>query len=1107
MARPALVVSLPGAWWEVTYKLVARDASQIAQMLSTIDSVGNEIARQRSRLRSTWQVHTQAVANVEAQLQAVDFTLAKRRKLLEEVVSNFGMVPDVSRDYGSVPDASIVGWLRGGENGTWAVNSDIDRAFDDDHQTARAKFIEYRRKTFWGAAKRAVVEALGRYRLRLDRLEQVRGLIQTELARVKEARQETVTNERTMAESALAPTLALARQAEERLPPPMQPWTDDSWAAWAVPEPIDGAHALYAGGLAPLEDGDLGPNARFGTEALVPLFVSLRQNVQIGFTSNSRQRAVALARSLLLRELASAQPGEIQLSFFDPIGLGQSADELLELAEYDPTLIGGKVWSSSQDLLVRLAEQTSHIELVTQKYLRSTYENIDDFNTAAGEVAEPYRLLVLFDFPTGFSDEAMGRLTSIVTNGSRCGVHTLLLSNGSSSPPYGVDPSQIAGCMRRIDLDANFAHTHQGYTLQLRLRREPETSASEAIAKRIVDGVGRAAVGRIEAAVSFDKVMGLFSAVAGRGIRPELSQAISAVRVDDPATWWRVDSSGGLFAPIGQKGAREVATLGFDSSDHSGALLVGRPGSGKSTLLHTYVGGLTTVYSPSELELYLIDFKEGVEFKSYAAEGLPHARVVAIESDREFGVSVLQSLRDELVRRGELFRSTGGQHAGLREFRTSSREPLPRILLVFDEFQVLFAKNDKVGLAAADLLETIIRQGRGFGIHVLLGSQSLSGLDALGAHVPQLLPTRILLPATELDGRRVLGDNNDAGQYLTTHGEGILNAAGGAVEANERFKGAILAEQDRIRRLQQLRDKANREGFGRRPTVFEGNASTPLDAVPATQFCEEVASTGAAPIRLRVGSPMTISGVADLELKREAGANVLAVMRDGEGDSIGIQPSAGPAYGLLCAAVASAAQSGATIDVIDFMSVDDGLDETFEPYLNSGRLTLRRRRAFGALVHELAEEVADRLDNDDSYRTMRLTVLFGVHRARELDSEIGSLDADVQLSEHLERVMRDGPEVGVHVWLWADSVGGASRRLSSRMMRECSWRVAGKMSADDSLSLLGTDLAADIRERQLVLVNDDLGVSTRAVGFSPPTRAWLEETLRIRDSSTPSRDD
>jgi hypothetical protein len=62
-------------------------------------------------------------------------------------------------------------------------------------------------------------------------------------------------------------------------------------------------------------------------------------------------------------------------------------------------------------------------------------------------------------------------------------------------------------------------------------------------------------------------------------------------------------------------------------------------------------------------------------------------------------------------------------------------------------------------------------------------------------------------------------------------------------------------------------------------------------------------------------------------------------------------------------------------------------------------------------------------------------------------------------------------------------------------MRECSWRIAGKMSADDSLSLLGTERAAEIRDRQLVLSNEDLGVLTRAMTFALPSAAWLEKTL------------
>ena len=137
----------------------------------------------------------------------------------------------------------------------------------------------------------------------------------------------------------------------------------------------------------------------------------------------------------------------------------------------------------------------------------------------------------------------------------------------------------------------------------------------------------------------------------------------------------------------------------------------------------------------------------------------------------------------------------------------------------------------------------------------------------------------------------------------------------------------------------------------------------------------------------------------------------------------------------------------------------------------------------------------DRVEQDDTLRPARLAFLFGIHRARELDSDIGSLDADPELAEALEEVMRDGPEVGVHVWLWSDSVGGAARRLSSRMMRECAWRIAGKMSPDDSLSLLGNERAAEIRDRQLVLANDDLGILTRAMSFGLPGAGWLAGVL------------
>lgn len=1064
-----------------------------ADVIGWVAAVPTEIARGREALAEVAADGAKQIAEAESRLRVLTEVIGRRRNQVERLEVGFPkQLPEAEIDQqarGLRPDS----WFQEDHLGGWLIRADFERFLEDTARQCEGALTEWRNRTFGGAYLREATRTYVGLAATMRRMHQTAAELEQDLQRIRAEQAERMGRTRRAATETLDPVVTRLESGFQTLPAPFRPWTSPVWESWS--EPVSGALAtpVYAGTLRALPDPELGGGEVFGAGVGAPLLIPLRGNLELVYGEQVRESALGLMRSLVLRHLAAAPPGELQLTFFDPVGLGQSAGELLDLAEYDPTLIGGKVWSAAADLEARLVEQTAHVELVIQRYLRTTYASVDEFNAEAGEVAEPYRLLVVVDFPTGFTEETLARLKSVMQNGPRCGVNVLLLHNSAAATPYGVVPAILDGESWRIDLARDFVDRHGEYALRSELLPDAGPVPVE-VAKRIVDTVGRRVIARTEGAVTFEKVFGLFSDTARRGLRPELGGVPADVAPAEAGTWWRADSTRGLFAPIGQKGARDAAVLGFDSSDSSGALLVGRPGSGKSTLLHSFLAGLTTLYGPDQLELHLVDFKEGVEFASYATEGLPHARTVAIESDREFGLSVLQSMVAELTRRGELLRATGGRHTGLQALREATGEAVPRVLLVFDEFQVLFARNDKVGMAASELLETLIRQGRGFGIHVLLGSQSLSGLDALGTHVPQLLPTRILLAATDLDQRRVLGDHNDAGRYLTTHGQGILNREGGAVEANERFKGALLAEDERLARLRVMRVMADRAGFTRRPMVFEGNSAAPLQAVDPARFRAELAAGGARPVRLRVGLPMTAGAQADVLLRRESGANLLAVVRDGEGDG----PVAGPAAGLLAATVASAAQGDARIDVIDFLSVDDGLDVVLEPFLDEGRITLRRRRAFAALVRSALEEMRDRIAVDDGGRQAWLLGLFGVHRARDLDSDVSSLDADVELAEALEEILRDGPEVGIHVWMWADTVTGVSRRLSSRMIRECGWRVAGRMSGDDSHSLLGTEAAGDLRDTQLLLSNDDRGLTMRLTGFGVPPADWLRGVLAAR---------
>src|SRR6185295_2441072 len=157
---------------------------------------------------------------------------------------------------------------------------------------------------------------------------------------------------------------------------------------------------------------------------------------------------------------------------------------------------------------------------------------------------------------------------------------------------------------------------------------------------------------------------------------------------------WSLSTAEEIRIPLGRAGAKKLQYLSLGRGTTQHALIAGRTGSGKSTLLHVLVTNLAMWYSPQEVEFYLVDFKKGVEFKTYATHALPHARAIAVESDREFGLSVLQRIDAELTRRGNLFRNAGVQD--LAAYRTASGEVMPRTLLIIDEFQEFFTEDDKL---------------------------------------------------------------------------------------------------------------------------------------------------------------------------------------------------------------------------------------------------------------------------------------------------------------------------------------------------------------------------------------------------------------------------
>ena len=246
---------------------------------------------------------------------------------------------------------------------------------------------------------------------------------------------------------------------------------------------------------------------------------------------------------------------------------------------------------------------------------------------------------------------------------------------------------------------------------------------------------------------------------------------------------WSGDAAEGLGTTVGHDGDTPVILRFNDLTPHW--MVGGRSGAGKTAFLINVLYGLGARYSPDELGLYLLDFKEGVSFAEFVPTQrdrtwLPHARAVGVESDREYGLAVLRELDAEMTRRSVAYKRAGvTKFADLRAMAAEEGRgrPMPRILCVIDEFQVLLAGNDPMAAEAVQLLESLARKGRSYGIHLILASQTVLGVEALYAKRDSIFgqfPVRIALPG----GGDVLEPTNDSAAGLPL-GTAVVNTAGG----------------------------------------------------------------------------------------------------------------------------------------------------------------------------------------------------------------------------------------------------------------------------------------------------------------------------------------
>ncbi len=418
------------------------------------------------------------------------------------------------------------------------------------------------------------------------------------------------------------------------------------------------------------------------------------------------------------------------------------------------------------------------------------------------------------------------------------------------------------------------------------------------------------------------------------------------------ADTWTKSSAEGLEFTVGSYAReRRIVVIGDELNQRHNVLITGAVGQGKSNLISVIIHSLCWNYSPDELELYLLDFKEGVTFQSFANVGreeyLPHARAIGLESDVEFGIAVLRELYEEYQRRMRLFKDNNVR--SISEFREKvPGQKLPRIVAIIDEFQLMFG-GDQTAREVATLLELSVRLFRAAGIHFILSSQTLEGNIQLDQHRDAIfgqVPIRIALKNSMSESFRTLAPDNPAAAYLQPR-EAIVNYDYGSAVHNRTAQIAFANEEylDDVRKV--WWERAVSEGVGA-PYIYDSARAAHVGS-------QEISLIKGLPISsVAFGQQVSVSGDSlVLPFPHEPGRNIAI---------IGSQYRTGDhAFGLIQAAALSlAATASPNNSRFIFVSFNSGAGEQAHEYASQYPEFAQAMRSFGHNIENMERSSFER---------------------------------------------------------------------------------------------------------------------------------------------------
>lgn len=429
-----------------------------------------------------------------------------------------------------------------------------------------------------------------------------------------------------------------------------------------------------------------------------------------------------------------------------------------------------------------------------------------------------------------------------------------------------------------------------------------------------------------------------------------------------------------IEAPIGKTANGETVDFKVDvNRGHYHAFVIGETGSGKSRFLHDIIINMIAKYSPEDVELYLMDFK-GVEFNPY--RGIKHSRVILVDrADERITYEVIRELKEKMEQRQKMLATAGA--SDVDEYnKMSADKHISQIILVADECQTLFdAKNNKLQREMIATIALIAQQGRAYGVHLLLATQSLSNAPLLGASILNQIGEHYILPCLPADAQKLVPDHERkdteavVSQMEKGKGQCYYQGADGKFLFTFNYIPKGEVQDSLIEAAKKKTEGHNSNG----QVYFSGSLQYAMDE----QTIDAIAAKGRRHIVASPGQSIAISqSPVTMPLRDESGENIMLL---GINDK---QYVTRTSINTLISMIATSRRKGLDYEfvVMDCMKCDDD-----EPYMDildklqaDGMCRLVRPRDRKPLLYQLCKDIAN-----GSARPTMLTIL-GEETFREL---------------------------------------------------------------------------------------------------------------------------